>query len=486
MLRSMYSGVSGLRNHQIRLDVIGNNIANVNTIGFKSSRVTFKDVLSQTLRAATRSQSGRGGMNPVQVGLGMSIASIDTNHTQGSMQSTGKTTDLGIEGNGFFVLRSGTRTVFSRAGNFDLDENGYLVVPGTGMKVQGWVNGQLADIVVSNAATFAAEPSRNVYFANNLDSLTVTGKSFRTTVDVYDSLGALHTVELEFTKTDVNQWTWTMVNPAMPPSQPQPTGVMVFDSNGKLETISNSTIEFKPLAKDAVSWSGLAPATFDDGSGGYLANLTWPATYPDKDGGANHTVNVQFKRIESGPGYTWNATIDNVTYQGSYNASTGVHDGDILYDIYSSASPLSVSLHLDEVTSTAGETTLAAAGRDGAPIGSLKSYSIDSSGNLIGEFSNGMLRSIGQIALAKFANPSGLQKAGDTTFTESNNSGMPQIGRAGTVGFGDISPGSLEMSNVDLSQEFTDMIVTQRGLQANSRIITTSDEVLQEVVNLKR
>jgi len=203
MLRSLYAGVSGLRNSQIRLDVIGNNIANVNTIGFKSSRVTFKDMLSQTLQAATSSQDGRGGVNPMQVGLGVTVGSIDTNHTQGSRQTTGKTEDLSIEGNGFFVLRSGNSIVYTRAGAFDMDENGYLVVPGTGMKVQGWVNGQLQDITLSSGASYSAEPTSVINFANNLNAYaSEEEKTFTTTADVYDSLGGLHTVTLEFTKED--------------------------------------------------------------------------------------------------------------------------------------------------------------------------------------------------------------------------------------------------------------------------------------------
>jgi flagellar hook protein FlgE len=278
VLRSMYSGVSGLRNHQTRLDVIGNNIANVNTIGFKSSRVTFKDLFSQTLQAATSAYGDRGGSNPVQVGLGMTLASIDTNHSDGSIQYTGNGTDLAIEGSGFFIIRDGSTLMYTRAGNFDVDEEGYLVVPGSGLRVQGLdpnVDGRLVDIRISTGET---------------------------------------------------------------------------------------------------------------------------------------------------------------------------------YD----------------------------------PVGSLQSYSIDGSGTIIGEFSNGLIQDLGQVALARFANPGGLMKVGNTAFMESNNSGIRQIGRAGTAGFGSIASSSLEMSNVDLSLEFTEMIVTQRGLQANSRIITTSDEVLQEVVNLKR
>lgn len=407
MLRSMYAGVSGLRNHQTRLDVIGNNIANVNTIGFKSSRVTFKDLFSQTLRAATSAHGGRGGSNPVQVGLGMTLASIDTDHGDGSIQYTGKGTDLAIEGSGFFIIRNGNTLMYTRAGNFDLDEEGYLVVPGTGYRVQGLdlasgVEGKLIDIRVSTGTTFNPVATTYVEFANNLNVETEPGAEISAPFEVYDSLGRMHTVVITFTREVApNSWSWQISPPAGSSGVSGGPGVLVFDSKGVLSS---------------------------------------PTTMP--------TITI---------GMT----------------GTG-------------ADPIEITLDFSAVTGAAGETSIAIAYRDGAPQGSLQSYSIDGAGNIVGEFSNGMIRTVGQIALARFANPAGLMKVGNTAFVESNNSGLKQIGQAGTAGFGSIASSSLEMSNVDLSLEFTEMIVTQRGLQANSRIITTSDEVLQEVVNLKR
>lgn len=393
MLRSMYSGVSGLRNHQTRLDVIGNNIANVNTIGFKSSRVTFKDLFSQTLRAATSAHGDRGGSNPIQVGLGMTLASIDTNHGDGSIQYTGKATDLAIEGSGFFIIRDGNTLMYTRAGNFDLDEEGYLVVPGTGLRVQGLdlaagVDGKLTDIRVSTGATYNPMATERVEFANNLDTEAKDDAATVTTsFEVYDSLGRLHMVSITFTKDpDENKWTWDASIGADPLATSEE---IEFDKHGQIK----GTDEF---------------------------TLNW------------------------------------------------VGDG--------LADPLDFKLDFKAVTGAAGKTSLSVPYRDGAPQGSLKSYSIDGAGKIVGEFSNGLINDVGQIALARFANPSGLMKVGNTAFVESNNSGLKQIGQAGTAGFGSIASSSLEMSNVDLSLEFTEMIVTQRGLQANSRIITTSDE----------
>jgi flagellar hook protein FlgE len=557
------------------------------------------------MKAATRAQDGRGGINPMQVGLGVSVGSIDTDHTQGSRESTGKTTDLAIEGNGFFILQNGNNRVYSRAGAFDLDENGNLVVPGTGMKVQGWVNGLIQDIVISDGEAYSAEPTSNIYFANNLNAYAAGGeKTFTATADVYDSLGGLHTVELEFQKvesdpssnTEVNQWTWTVKRPglyhentgttsarfsgttltnvanatenlsftvydshgeAVPvdftltvdgagqvatlssadwnddivlnfdgygalvsPSNPisvstgagaieldfsgitmaaatdlsnlelvnsnqlEQSGMLLFGADGALLAQDNNSITMRPQVEKTLDWSKYAP--IDPAVG-------WSQAYDGVDGKI-HTIQVAFSQVSGLTGaYTWAATdsVDGVASlpiaSGTYDATAKTHTGDpIVYTTYSAASKMNITMHFENVTSSEGENSLAVAARDGARNGTLKSYSIDSSGTIVGEFTNGMMRSIGQIALAKFANPAGLQQGGNTTFIESNNSGIAQTGKAGAAGFGNITPGALEMSNVDLSQEFTNMIIAQRGLQASSRIITTSDEVLQELVNLKR
>lgn len=401
MLRSMYAGVSGLRNHQTRLDVIGNNIANVNTIGFKSSRVTFKDLFSQTLRAATSAHGGRGGSNPIQVGLGMTLASIDTDHGDGSIQYTGKATDLAIEGSGFFIIRDGNTLMYTRAGNFDLDEEGYLVVPGTGYRVQGLdlasgVDGKLTDIRVSTGTTYDPRATTRIDFANNLDVTADVGTEVVTSIEVYDSLGRLHVVNMTFTRGDTNSWDWAAYSTGIQVG----SGSLEFDEHGRI-----------------------------------------------KDGSKAGEIELQLSLATS---------------------------------------PQKIALDFSAVTGTAAETSISIPYRDGAPQGALQSYSIDGAGNIVGEFSNGLISTVGKVALARFANPAGLMKVGNTAFVESNNSGLKQIGQAGTAGFGSIASSSLEMSNVDLSLEFTEMIVTQRGLQANSRIITTSDEVLQEVVNLKR
>ncbi|HHW19408.1 MAG TPA: flagellar hook protein FlgE [Firmicutes bacterium] len=420
MMRSLFSAVSGLRAHQTRMDVIGNNIANVNTPGYKSSRVTFQEVFSQTLRGASSptgtNMQERGGTNPLQVGLGVTIASIDTIQTPGNLQPTSRLTDVAIEGNGFFVVSDGGRQAYTRVGNFTVDGDGVLV-DYEGRKVLGWSadsagalpadrsERNLGPITIAVGSNMPASATKNVSWIKNLDAEAAVGTVKTTTATVYDSLGATHVVTIEFRKTATNEWSWTataVTGAASPPSPPDNygSGTLQFDSSGALSSTAGST-------------------------------------------------------------------------QVSFNPTTG-------------ASPVTIDMDFKSVTQVAGPTTIETGVVDGWPTGTLESFTFDSTGTISGFYSNGMNRVLGQIALANFPNPGGLQKAGKSLFVESNNSGDPDIGIAGTSGRGTIAPSSLEMSNVDLAEEFTQMIITQRGFQANSRIITVSDELLQELVNLKR
>ncbi len=409
MMRSMFAGVSGLRNHQTRMDVIGNNIANVNTVGYKTSRVTFQDALSQTLRGATAPQNNRGGINPQQVGLGVSLSSIDVLHTPGNLQTTGVNTDLALQGNGFFILGDGAQRYYTRAGNFSMETSGELVYS-NGLQLQGWMadnsgnintNGQIQGITLPINSTIDPKATDDMTLTGNLNSAAATGDSFVRNVEVYDSLGNSHVLEITFEKTGDNAWDYTVT----------PDGISTFTSG------DTGSVTFNP-------------------ANGHLAT--------------------------GGP-------IDLF-----YNPAGGAAGGqEIIIDIS------------DITQQQADESTLAYE-QNGYEMGYLDSFKIDSAGTVIGVFTNGLTKNIAQIAVANFANPAGLEKMGETMFRVSSNSGTAQINPSGVGGSGGITPGTLEMSNVDLSQEFTDMIVTQRGFQANSRIITTSDEMLQELVNLKR
>lgn len=435
MMRSMFSGVSGLRTHQTRMDVIGNNIANVNTVGFKSGRVTFQEVFSQTLKGsgAPDSASGRAGTNPMQVGLGVGISAIDTIMTRGSSQRTDNPTDMMIEGDGFFILK-GSKTdtyKFTRAGNFGIDEIGNLNLNGYG--VCGWepeydattnqfkfdTNKQAQPLNLyrdyqtgQNKMILGAEKTSKAYLGGNLDSATAINGSFTVPMMIYDALGNEYKMNLKFTKTAAaaGTTTWTMAPDAN-----------ILDAKGN------------PVGTVPTTATTL---TFD-GSG----NIT---------GAATATINV------------------------TPAATTG-------------AAVFPVEIDMKSLTMYANDNSVKPTDVNGYPPGNLVTFNVGTDGIISGIYSNGQQRPLGMVALAVFPNPGGMTKVGENMFIPSTNSGEFTKGvKPGSDGSGPLNPGTLEMSNVDLSKEFTDMIVTQRGFQANSRIITASDEMLQELVNLKR
>ncbi|MDO8586195.1 MAG: flagellar hook protein FlgE [Armatimonadota bacterium] len=413
MIQAMYNGVSGLQAHKTLLDVISNNIANINTIGFKSSRMNFREMLSQTIRAAGEAKSaGMGGTNPMQIGLGVGIGSIDVSQVQGSLVSTGKPTDVAVEGNGFVVLGDGQAKYYTRDGSFQLDSNGNLVSASSGMKVLGWtadVITGLIDTTVPIAPTSGirlpvgqlsvARQTSNVQFGGSLDS---RGGTFGAGIDLYDSLGVPHTVSLTFVKTaNDGEWQWDAISPDAAGGASVGTGLIQFDSLGRSLTASGTL------------------------------SLSLAA--------ANGAVN-----------------------------------------------PIVATMDFSGIKQLAGDTTLMPTSQDGVSLGTLDSFSIDKTGVISGVFTNGMSQHLGQLALALFSNPGGLSKAADNLLVETSNSGLPQIRQPGAGSLGNLTAGFLESSNVDLATEFANMIVAERGFQANSRIITTSDEILQELVQLKR
>jgi flagellar hook protein FlgE len=399
MLRSLFSGISGLRSHQTMLDVTGNNIANVNTTGFKSSQTQFQDALSQVVQNASGAQAGTGGTNPAQVGLGVRVAGVTTNFTQGASQLTGRSTDMMIQGDGFFVVRKGADTFYTRAGGFDFDATGQMVLPGEGALVQGWAavngvidtNSPLTDLRVPAGTLMGAVATTKATYEGNLQSDAANGTVIERAITAYDSTGVERALTLTLTKA-AGGWTMTAASGADTASSP-----LAFTSTGALDVAASTGLT--------------APGTFALGA---------------------------------------------------------------------------VTVDLSKITGFAGVQTIAASTQDGHSAGTLQAFSLGADGTITGSFSNGLKQAIGRIALANFTNPAGLEKAGGSLFRTTVNSGNAQVGAAGTGGRGGLAGGALEMSNVDLSSEFTNLIIAQRGFQANSRVITTSDEVLQELVNLKR
>ncbi|WP_286032440.1 flagellar hook protein FlgE [Brachyspira pilosicoli] len=441
MMRSLFAGVSGLQNHQTRMDVVGNNISNVNTYGFKKGRVTFKDMISQSLSGAAKPQEDRGGINPQQVGLGMQVATIDTIHTQGALQVTGVNTDLAIQGEGFFIEKKGNSSYYTRNGAFSIDKNGYLVNPSNGYKVQGWnavLNQEtgmmelntaagVEDLIIPVGSKDPARATQNTKFFCNLQKNSDTHQADLT---IYDSTGIPRQLRATFNRTDVNRWDMVIEIPEAT------EGSVSVSAGDPVENGGNNT--FQLVFNDAGSLISVSDGTNTQTEGVLMPNVSF--TYTGTDGEVNQTINLTMGEV-------------------------GLFNG---------------------ITQFESPSTTKAIEQDGYTMGMLEGFSFDDSGQITGVFTNGNRKTLGQVALAKFANAGGLEKAGDTLFVESNNSGAANIGVAAAEGRGSIKAGTLEMSNVDLSEQFTDMIVTQRGFQANARTITTADQLLQEVIALKR
>ncbi|MCQ2610204.1 MAG: flagellar hook protein FlgE [Treponema sp.] len=463
MMRSLYSGVSGMQNHQTRMDVIGNNVANVNTTGFKKGRVDFQDMISQQQSGAAAPTEEVGGINPKEVGLGVQVAAINTIFTQGNLQTTGVSTDIAIRGNGFFVLKNGEKTFYSRAGAFGLDKNGTLVNPANGMRVQGWMardlNGEQViqtaatptDLVIPVGQKDPAHETQNVNFACNLNKNTpeiVEGASeadiakgtWNTEFKIYDSFGNTHMLNVSFQRVvgNPNQWRATVqIDPENAGYTQTRVGLgttdgventflVNFDNTGTLLSVTDTAGNISNPEGDIV----------------LQASYTVPDANPDENGNPyRQTMNINLGTIGS---------------------------------------------QKNTVTQSAASSSTKAWYQDGYTMGYLDNFKIDDSGVITGVYSNGTSRAIGKIAMASFTNQGGLEKAGDNTYVESNNSGVANIGESGIAGKGKLLAGALEMSNVDLTSEFTDMITTQRGFQSNAKTIQTSDTMLETVLSLKR
>ena len=716
MLRAMYSGITGLRNFQTQMDVVGNNIANVNTVGFKSSRVTFQTTLLQTIKSGKRPDGQLGGTNPMAIGLGSQVASIDKMMGQGSFQNTGKKTDLAIQGDGFFVLSDGEGQFFTRAGNFTLDTSGNLVDPSSGMKLQGWsssltadgqryvdTNDPIGDIKVSAGQVMPAKQTSFIKLAHNINAdvgvqettlVTKTGMGtnlpvkfsfsrnmssdykdrivYNFTADLEDLSGrysfveengagisASETingmVELDESGNVLNWITYDDSGAAATNDK-----LSIYDIKGDLTnptTGADATFETSAGA-NAGSFSGSIKITKADGTEAFYdpqnisidwgdttanaltiqleidgSNETFTFTPTDSNGDGdisinelnqelsngstnannltlsglsmissssvdilnnNFTINpVSTKEIIQPPSggsirftdlqnpsnfsiaeyesptvstsslvydslgkaynvYTKFTKLDNNTWHWKaelddgtplkFLAQDGTRDdtrqaeGVIAFDgnggiaatdwrlrsdgtidtnstdndngaagfwfdpslvgaalnpsvdpsSVAGAGPVQIEIDFNDITQFSSNHSIAVTEQDGNSEGTLESFAINEVGEIVGTFTNGSSDTLGKVALATFNNPQGLMETGGSMYVQSSNSGLAQIGVAGVGGRGTLIPGALEMSNVDLAEEFTNMIVAQRGFQATSRIITTSDQILQELVNIKR
>jgi len=658
MLRSLFSGVSGLRNHQIQMDVIGNNIANVNTIGFKAGRATFQESLSQVLQNGRKPSGNMGGMNPMSVGLGMTVASVDNLFTQGNLERTGNPLDLAIQGDAFFVLNDGTNDYFTRAGNFQIDSAGNLVFGNTGYHVQGRMadsNGEISsaaqvqDVRLPFGQKAAAKATTTVSFSGNLDFDTfqraqvlssayasnakVVGGALTTPLDLTTANELTVTIDDDGGSTinetlTLNPTTYSTVSAVVAAINQQiqsnhalngevvaevvneggseKVEIRTTDKGGSTTTLELSGSATTPLSLGTTAVTGTVATTalkdldfissnlssgdeiringtdhsgasvsgtytytdgdtvqnlldkmkeiFSDASvtladDGTLkiedamagkSKTTVNMTFVDKDTstiaimptfdittegrdageheasistydskGATHTVTLKFTNNSTADEpdlWRWEAVVDNgeiVPESGNRGVVKFNPNGSLAYFQSEDGLPLSfepgngaTTMTMDigagaansftGLTQLKNPTTAAATEQDGYGLGDLYNISFDETGKITGHFTNGINQVLAQVALATFQNQAGLEDMGENVFTVGNNSGMAVKGWAGSTVRADIAPGHLEMSNVDLAQEFTNMIVAQRGFQANARVITTSDTLLEEIVRLKR
>jgi flagellar hook protein FlgE len=405
--------LSGLTASSTALSAISNNIANLNTVGYKQTRAMFRDLFYQTMGT-----SGSG--DPIQVGAGSAIGSINSNFTPGSVEQSGVSTDVAITGDGFFIVQKDGVLAYTRAGDFSRDDNGFLVTS-EGQQVLGYpsvggliTTGQgLTPLDLGSGSVSPPNPTGYVQMRTNLDARTKVGDpAFSTPVNVYDSLGDIHNLKFTFDKTGANAWNYSITIPAADVGQTGSdvvvkTGALTFDGAGNLLTPAGDV-------------TGIAITDFANGAN----DLT----------------------------FTWKI----------YDGTSG------------------------SITQMAATSNTSSTSGDGYGSGSLVNFAIQSDGTIQGTFSNGKTALVGQIALANFANLQGLLRIGKNDYESTLASGAAVIGAPGTGGRGTVAGGALELSNVDIAHEFSQLIMAERGFQANARVVTTFDEITQETINLKR
>jgi flagellar hook protein FlgE len=414
MFTSFSTALSALSAHSTAIDVVGNNLANLNTPGFKTSVVSFHDLVTQSLGA---------GLGETQVGFGVGRPTTIRQFSQGAIQSSSGALDAAIQGDGFFIVQDNSGALlYTRGGNFQVDKAGNLLTS-TGERIQGWTeinpatgavitSGAINDITVPIGTLKAPNPSTSFSFDMNLNAAAATGDNFSTAIEVYDSLGSSHVVTVAFSKTaTANEWDYSITVPDadLTSAFTPVTGTLTFDSTGKLTS---------PASTDAmpkVDITGLANGAGD-------MSLTW--------------------------------------------------------NLYDSAAP--------RVTQYAQPSSVSANAQNGSPAAQLVRVGLADGGKILAQYSNGEQAVVGQVAMASIRNPESLIAMGNNNYQLSARSALPAIGLPGTGGRGSILGGAVEYSTVDIAKEFTNLIVLQRGYQANTRVVTAVDELSQETINLKR
>jgi len=505
MMRSLYSGVAGLKVHQSKMDVIGNNIANVNTVGYKAQNVTFTDVFYQTVQAASgpNAETGKGGTNAKQIGIGSALGTIAINITkQGGMQATDNPFDVMINGDEFFIVSDGQNNYFTKAGNFNVDEAGNLV-NGSGLTVMGWQVNEDGDVVrdrvsalqVMSSDKLSAAPAKtenNRIFGNinqKDDQFAATAKKDQYvsyTTEFYDSQGYMYkaTYHIKHHK-DGNYYSFNLYE--------------ILDQNGDVISRAEEVDDTDGSKKyNYLNRDDVPKAKFND---------TTDTLKPE-----NANADLQFK-VKPGQMFSFSTTgafdankptLDLGSYNGDFTETldladlitNGVNeDGEPVTDkdVPTALVDHTIKIDYSQLTNYGSASSVDSDRGDlngkgaGKAAGKLSSLAIGDDGKIVGNYTNGDIITLGQIAVTSFSNAAGLEKIGDNLYAATMNSGsFNGIGEDITANGDSMTTGVLEMSNVDLAFEFTEMITTQRGFQANSRIITTSDSMLEELINLKR
>ncbi|MFN8548488.1 MAG: flagellar hook-basal body complex protein [Candidatus Eisenbacteria bacterium] len=566
MMRALFSGVTGLDTNTLRMDVVGNNVANVNTIGFKRSRVTFEESVSQLLEGATGPAERLGGSNPTQVGTGTRVGSVDRIFSQGNLEQTGVETDLALQGKAFFILSDTVQNYYTRVGSFQLDGAGRLVDPVNHFVVQGFpydrvsktFSGGFGAIQVPVGQAEPANATTQIGYHGNLNADSEPAGTHAQSSVFYAGSGAVAAGDsvLAGLKADSDGIVDLLsagdkVNYSATVGGNQVTGVfnvganskvsdlltaventlnavpgvdgitLTMDADGRIQLAtpdkSGVSSEVTGLILQAQDSTGLPRDDFNS-----LAGMTTtqaakdPGTFSEETTvydslGFSHVVKLDFTRVLGANQFTWTAEVDGgktpilvgssgrVTFNNDGSLSGFFFDpvGDVLPTKLSisptsgAKTPLEIDLEpgtiggFDGITMLKAGTTLEAS-QDGFTQGTMVDFRIDREGTVSARFSNGISRPVGKLALAEFVNPVGLLNTGGSNYQATVNSGEALVGTAGASITADIVSGSIEQSNVDLAREFSNMILAQRGFQASARVITTSDEVLSELLNIKR
>jgi flagellar hook protein FlgE len=499
--------LSGLAAEATALSAIANNLSNQNTTGYKDTRVLFSDLFYQNLGTT-------GAGDPIQLGSGTKVDEMPGNFTQGNITATGVPTDVAIQGDGFFAVQDGGVTSYTRAGDFSVDNNNFLVTS-AGQQVLGYpavngvvnTSGGVGPLQLGAGTISPPTATTTVSITSNLNSADALGAQYSAPVTIYDSLGAAHTLTYNFTHTGPNTWSYTLnIPPAdlnsvggVPPTGILATGKLTFNGNGVLigtgggagipaygvGNVGNGTIsgEAATAATVAQTITMTATSATQFSVVGSVSGALGTATVgtPFTSGQIDFTIAAGSTAFAAGDTITVPTTpltLANVKAIPITGFADGATNQTFNWNVLNGTTPV--------ISQVAAADSTSSTQQNGSASGTLTNFSIGSDGTITGSFTNGNTAALGQLALASFADEQGLQSAGGTDYTQTLASGQAVVGTAGTGGRGTLAGGSLESSNVDIATEFANLIVAQRAFEADAKAVTTFDQITQDTINMKQ